>query len=251
MAESRRQTFERFRAMTLEAKFAVILFLLVGIGGVLYGSRGFFFQLEKPFFAQLNYSGQPYLTLDEREAQEIERQKQADTDEDTVNDYDEIYVFGTSPYLVDTDSDGIPDAQEIRLGKDPSCPEGEDCTGGLASIDDIGETPGVLGDITASEPSFNVEFGSLTGTEELKQKIQKTSAGELRQALLSTGVDPLIVERLNDDQLRELFMLAAEDAGQSGIIDQLLSQKASAEADAEAEAGTQGVNEIEGSSEAP
>ena len=218
--------------MTLEAKFAVVLFLFVGIGGIVYGFRGFFFQLKKPFLAQLNYSGAPYLTLDEREAQEVERQKKADTDGDTVNDYDEIYVFGTSAYLVDTDSDGIDDAQEIRLGKDPSCPEGEDCSRAFASIDEEGETPTVLGAFTAEEPTLKLDFGSLTSTEDLKKKIRETSSRELREVLLSTGVDALIVERLNDDQIRELFMIAADDAQQSGIIDQLLSTRAEAEASA-------------------
>lgn len=225
--------------MTLEAKFAVVLFLLVGLGGVFYGFRGFFFQLKKPFLAQLNYSGAPYLTLDEREAAEVERQKKSDTDGDGVNDYDEIYVFGTSAYLVDTDSDGVDDAQEIRLGKDPSCPEGEDCSRAFASVDEEGATPGVLGDVTAQEPTFNVEFGSLTSTEDLKKKIGETSSGELRRVLLSTGVDPLIVERLADDQIRELFMIAADDAAQSGIIDQLLSSRAEAEAEAETAASSE------------
>ncbi|KKW36917.1 MAG: Ig domain-containing protein [Candidatus Giovannonibacteria bacterium GW2011_GWA2_53_7] len=246
MAESRRQIFERFSTLTLEAKVAVVLFLLVGVGGVVYGIRGLSFQLERPFFAQLNYSGKPYLSLDEQEQQEIERQKVQDTDEDGVNDYDEIYVYRTSPYLVDSDSDGVSDAQEIRLGKNPTCPEGERCDQAFASIDDVGVAPGILNMLTQEAPTFDLGFqaGELGSTTDLETKIQQTPVGQLRDLLLSTGIDPLMVERMDDDQIRALFDVAVKDAEKNGVLDQLLSTQAETKAVIDAQQTTETADPI-------
>src|SRR6266404_1570843 len=41
-----------------------------------------------------------------------------DTDHDGLNDFDELNVYHTSPYLADTDSDGIPDNVEVANGTD-------------------------------------------------------------------------------------------------------------------------------------
>ena len=49
-----------------------------------------------------------------------------DTDNDGLSDYDERYIYGTSPYLVDTDSDGISDYDEIAAGQEPLC-AGDTC----------------------------------------------------------------------------------------------------------------------------
>ena len=51
-----------------------------------------------------------------------------DTDKDSLTDFDELYVYGTSPYLADTDSDGILDGEEIKRGINPNCAEGQDCS---------------------------------------------------------------------------------------------------------------------------
>lgn len=43
----------------------------------------------------------------------------ADTDEDGINDYDEVKKYHTNPLKNDTDDDGISDLSELRLGLDP------------------------------------------------------------------------------------------------------------------------------------
>jgi hypothetical protein len=55
--------------------------------------------------------------------------KEKDTDNDGLNDYDEMKVYGTSPFLPDTDGDGINDQEELKRGTNPNCPEGQACTG--------------------------------------------------------------------------------------------------------------------------
>jgi len=59
---------------------------------------------------------------------DLEALKNKDTDGDGLSDYDELYVYHTSPYIKDTDSDGIPDGTEIKNGTDPNCPQGRDCS---------------------------------------------------------------------------------------------------------------------------
>jgi len=68
------------------------------------------------------------------EARQAEAAKQRDTDRDGLSDYAELNIYRTSPYLADTDSDGVPDAIEIAQGADPNCPKGQNC-GGIANAD--------------------------------------------------------------------------------------------------------------------
>ena len=43
-----------------------------------------------------------------------------DTDDDQINDGDEVLVFGTNPLSIDTDNDGLEDGREILVnGTDP------------------------------------------------------------------------------------------------------------------------------------
>ena len=68
-----------------------------------------------------------------------------DTDHDGLSDWSEINVYHTSPYLADTDSDGIPDAVEIVQGTDPNCPKGHVCNGS-GSAEAVGATSSTFAD---------------------------------------------------------------------------------------------------------
>ncbi len=49
----------------------------------------------------------------------IDRIVNVDTDQDTLNDYDEIFVYHTNPHSHDTDGDGVDDDDEIDTDTDP------------------------------------------------------------------------------------------------------------------------------------
>lgn len=68
---------------------------------------------------------------DEKTTREL---KLKDTDRDGISDYDEQYVYGTSAYLADSDSDGASDAEEIAQNEDPNCPQGKNCLDVQSSI---------------------------------------------------------------------------------------------------------------------
>ncbi|MBT3689795.1 hypothetical protein HOG11_00370, partial [bacterium] len=56
------------------------------------------------------------------DVQDLVQLQVQDTDFDGLSDYDELYLYNTSPYLEDTDSDGFNDSEEITNGYDPNCP---------------------------------------------------------------------------------------------------------------------------------
>lgn len=49
--------------------------------------------------------------------------KKADTDEDGINDYDEVLVYYTNPAKADSDKDGLVDIEEIDLSTNPNNPD--------------------------------------------------------------------------------------------------------------------------------
>ena len=68
-----------------------------------------------------------FKTQSELQEERMEALKQKDTDGDGLSDYDELFIFQTSPYLADSDSDGHDDKVEIESGNDPNCPQGQTC----------------------------------------------------------------------------------------------------------------------------
>src|SRR3989339_125036 len=72
------------------------------------------------------------LDLSQKSQEEL---KASDTDADKINDFEELYVYDTSPYLADSDSDGLDDFDEIINHTDPTCQEGQICfqSGGVAA----------------------------------------------------------------------------------------------------------------------
>jgi hypothetical protein len=133
--------------------------------------------------------------------------EEIDTDGDGLSDYNEVFLYGTSPYLEDTDSDGISDYEEIARGTDPNCPEGSNCfvlneffaepentfdnsLGYLELEEDLEEG---LGDISLSEE---------INESELKQALAgEIGAQELRQLLLESGADKELLDQISDEDL--------------------------------------------------
>jgi len=129
-------------------------------------------------------------------AASIKLLKRTDTDGDGLSDYDELYVYHTSPYLTDSDSDGISDFKEIKQGTDPNCPIGQTCSGSNArsilatsSVPAFSEIPN-LSNISAS-PSSVTTSSSATNTLDkaaLQQVLNgQADASTLRQVLIATG----------------------------------------------------------------
>lgn len=204
-------------AFTREQKFG---YTVVIICGVLAVSLGVFYMskhLKAPFI--ISYTGSRFLTGDEADAAEIARQKALDTDGDTVNDYDELNIYGSSPYLRDTDSDGMSDDIEIASNGDPACAKGAACAD---EEDDINTntslTEGLVGE-TAQDAAMATQELS-----QLKAMLESQTPSDIRAMLIDSGADKTQVDAMTDEEVIALYAKVLGELEASGGLEQLLQE---------------------------
>lgn len=148
-----------------------------------------FFQFKTAIygpFALRNKSGgveQAQIVLDE-----TIRLQRIDTDQDGLNDFEELHFYETSPYLPDTDSDNRSDKKEVDEGTDPLCPQGEICAGAPAAISGSGESDvkiGGLGEVfeppqEGASPDLQALLGDPIKLRELLASSGNISEEELK-----------------------------------------------------------------------
>lgn len=107
-------------------KATVAIVLVTAFLAVIFGFSQLSQAMKNPFVKL--FENAPAVP-DEESAQALAilEQKQKDTDGDLLSDYDELNAYGTSPYLADSDSDGISDKEEIDTGHDPNCSGSDTC----------------------------------------------------------------------------------------------------------------------------
>lgn len=162
-----------------------------------------------------------------------------DTDQDGINDFEELNFYNTSPYLVDTDSDGMSDKAEIDQGTDPICPQGGDCElfnpGGVTdsaevtlenplldgSLDETNALLGAVGEYTGGEPIRAQATSSVQGGVDISQLSQEERNNV--NVLLS---DPDMIRELlrNSSELSDEQIDAFSDAYLLDTVAQLLTQ---------------------------
>ena len=144
------------------------------------------------------------------------RLQSIDTDQDTINDYEELQFFGTSPYLPDTDSDGINDKKEIDAGTDPLCPEGQRCARAeaQATTTSQGLVP-VLGDETniGKNPGAPPSTDILSNLNSISQDPQV-----LRELMLRSGaITKEELDKVDDSTLLQMAQgLITQQFGTNG-----------------------------------
>jgi len=126
--------------------------------------------------------------------------KTQDTDQDGLTDYDELYQYGSSPYIQDSDSDGISDKDEIDNGTDPNCPEGTECTP-IAVFTPTGTNTSTTTTNSSTSTNTNPNVANL-------------DVIQLRTTLRNAGAPQAELDVLSDEELVALY---AETLG-SGII---------------------------------
>lgn len=160
--------------------------------------------------------------------------KNKDTDGDGLSDYDELYVYKTSPYLADSDSDGAKDGEEIKKGADPNCPTGRTClntslenSAGAASGTPASSTD-ILNNLSSQSEALNGllnQYNAInsavppsgvgqpassaggTGslTDEQKQALKGIDATSLRQMLITAGMDKATLDKVSDTELMQSY----------------------------------------------
>lgn len=175
--------------LSKEQKIGVILLSVFSVFAIGLG----ILQIRNTMYAPFALNKQiPHLVKDDINSNEALMYR--DTDKDGLNDFDELYVYATSPYLADTDSDGLSDKNEVDKGTNPICPEGQNCI-----------EAGVSGEIipaSAPIPSATSTLGPPPSPQDL-DKILKDPA-QIRKMLLDSGLDKKIIDATSDADLMKM-----------------------------------------------
>ena len=194
-------------------KTAVIFLFIVAILVVVF----WIIQMRSHINSPFNYgSGTASSTTEDEYIKALSKN---DIDNDGLSDYDEMYTYSTSPYLEDTDSDGLTDKQEVSQGTDPNCAQGKNCS----SSESVSATGSSTSDYIYS--ATNVGSGATSSTEE--ENLQKVLSGEidaatLRQLLISGGASQTDLDQISDEALMQSYQetLASQAASSSATSTQ-------------------------------
>lgn len=133
-----------------------------------------------------------------------------DSDGDGLTDIEERSLYGTSPYLEDSDSDGISDRVEVETGSDPNCATGQDC--GTAIAPPI--TPNISNPTTIDvEPAEGSDSGDETDLQAMMAG--QASATQLRSMLLDSGASAEMIQQLSDEELIKTYQEMLAEQGTS------------------------------------
>lgn len=152
---------------------------------------------------------------------DLEAMRTMDSDGDTLSDYNELYLYHTSPYSSDSDGDGLGDKEEITQGKNPNCPEGQACKGETVTtnqeLDYIpeqssGVTDSSSFDLTEDDLSIldqlelpDIPVESKLDPEEkeaLLKEVEKMSGAEIRSLLEQMEIESEAIQYFDDNTLK-------------------------------------------------
>ncbi len=185
-------------------KIIISVLIVVGILAIFFGAKSFSDNIFYPTWLRMDNAS----VSDSQDLAEVQALKNKDTDGDGLSDYDETYVYRSSPYLADSNSNGINDKQEVLAGKDPSC---------------IGDNCGLLPvDVSSTSINSVPKLG-----QDDSQNISFTPA-QLREMLISSGIAKEEVDMLNDQQIIVLYQKAVSQpdgvAPSASDIDQTIQE---------------------------
>jgi len=203
-------------------KFFVLFLIIITASAVVLGYLQLRQNIKVPLYssilseerAKIKQQYQVDNNVNTVEQAELTRLQNQDSDLDGLSDYSEIYLYKTSAYLEDSDSDGIWDKQEILAGSDPNCPEGQVCE---TSISQTESSQPAVTEFIASDIDQEVANGlDLGDMEDLLQLESQLLSGELD--LADIGIDDpdlqAILEQVRESNIPELDQLSDEEKDQ-------------------------------------
>ncbi len=185
------------------ALYLVLMIAFLAIFGGLFQFRHYLLtserELENNYTAVLA-NAQPSGLQNSNEAAALQIDQTRDDDQDSINNFQETSIYGTSPYLADTDSDGINDPDEIAAGSDPNCPTNGNCASTTPATGDIGNQ-------AVENIAPNLANNSNISRDAMMTALQKS------------GVNESTLANVSDSQLRQMYqeLQATTNAGANPI----------------------------------
>ncbi len=158
----------------------IFAFLSVGLGML---------QIRNSLYGPLALNNKVSPALKD-EINSIDALRLRDTDKDGLSDFEELYVYNTSPYLYDTFSYGMSDKEVVAKGL-ALCPKGQDCSSPIASG----------GSAITTNSSTVVTTVPNPGAPPADVFKLLSDPSQVRQLLISNGTDPKLLNKVSDDQL--------------------------------------------------
>lgn len=189
--------------LSSKQKIGLGVLSFLGIAALIFGLLQFIYNVKAPF-AGRGTGLTNFKTAEEQDLDQVLALQSKDTDQDGLSDFDEIYLYKTSPYLEDSDSDGFSDKQEVESGNDPNCPAGKDCTTAEGGTSSAGSSSSAPSDLTNSNLTnsnltnnlTNIDLGLLGG---------QATPEAIRQAMRQAGVGDEILNKIDDKTLMEIY----------------------------------------------
>jgi len=194
-------------------KIAVVVLAFFAILVIGFWFRQFKQSISQPFAYET--ATPDNITLEQQDSEAVLRTK--DTDGDSISDWDELYFYNTSPYLEDSDSDGMSDKDEIAADKDPNCPAGRDCYATTPLETEQVEVDSTQDDTTLNilnqlniEPETETPVNTSEPTSQDLAQLEALMSGEidavaLRQILLDYGMQKEHLDQMSDEELLQSF----------------------------------------------
>jgi hypothetical protein len=192
--------------------FGIALFVVMGASALVLGVMNMGQSISGPL--KLNFAANPLTSAAD---QQLASLKIKDTDGDSLSDYDELYAYRTSPYIKDSDSDGIDDSAEIKNETDPNCPQGKDCgtpapVNSGSSLDLLNISPT---DLFGTGSDADTVLSPLPGTTGNILEATSGNVGQIRQMLKEQGLSDDILSTIDDATLIQMYNEAIVTAQKS------------------------------------
>ena len=219
MADNDRIIIQRTKpVLNREQKASFVLILGFGVLAFVFGGFYMWKHVKSPF--DIVYAGPKFLTGDEKNQQEMDALKKADTDLDGLNDYEELYIYKTSPYLKDSDSDGTDDKTEITQGGDPNCAPNQPCAAkALEAVNPETLKEGFAADTAASAAAEAATMGATVqappSVGEVGAAFMTMTPDQIRTLLMQQGIYSATLSTLTDEDLKTLLAQAMSQVDSS------------------------------------